>query len=180
MIASDPAPPPGADALAAARAYLRIADSGEDALLASLLGTAAGLCERFTGLALLARDIVETIPAAPCWRRLALAPVRTITAVSLLDAAGTATPLGIDGHAIDIDANGDGWVRTIASGAAARATVTYSAGLADDWDGLPDALRQGVVRLAAHLHAHRDAADDGGPPSAVAALWRPYRRMRLA
>ncbi len=179
MIASDPAPPPGAPALAAAKAYLRIDDTQEDALLATLLGAAAGLCERFTGLALLARDVVETIPAAPCWRRLALAPVRTITAVRLLAPDGSASALDVDGYRIDIDANGDGWVRTIAAGTATRAAVAYATGLADDWGDLPDALRQGVVRLAAHLHAHRDAADDGGPPAAVAALWRPWRRMRL-
>lgn len=41
----------------------------------------------------------------------------------------------------------------------------------------PPAVVQGIIRLAAHLYAHRD--DDAGPPAAVAALWRPYRQMRL-
>ena len=61
-----------------------------------------------------------------------------------------------------------------------RIAVAYRAGLAADWPSLPEALRQGAVRLVAHLHAHRDAGDDAGPPAAVAALWRPYRRMRLS
>jgi len=30
------------------------------------------------------------------------------------------------------------------------------------------------------MFAHRDAPDDAGPPAVVAALWRPWRRMRLA
>lgn len=38
-------------------------------------------------------------------------------------------------------------------------------------------LRQGIVRLVAHMHLHRDG--DQSPPAAVAALWRPWRRMRL-
>ncbi|MFD1952261.1 head-tail connector protein [Sphingomonas arantia] len=42
---------------------------------------------------------------------------------------------------------------------------------------VPAAVAQGIVRLAAHFHAHRD--DDAGPPAVVAALWRPYRQMRL-
>jgi uncharacterized phiE125 gp8 family phage protein len=60
------------------------------------------------------------------------------------------------------------------------ARVAVEAGLAEDWNGVPEPLRQGIVRLTAHLYAHRDAAGDAGPPAAVAALWRPWRRMRLA
>jgi uncharacterized phiE125 gp8 family phage protein len=52
--------------------------------------------------------------------------------------------------------------------------------MAPDWTGLPEALRQGVVRLAAHFYTHRTAAEDEGPPAAVTALWRPWRRMRLS
>ena len=81
-------------------------------------------------------------------------------------------------YAVDIDGRGEGWVR--ASSGGGRVRVTAEAGLATGWSGLPGAIRQGAVRLAAHLFAHRDAADDAGPPAAVAALWRPYRRMRLS
>jgi uncharacterized phage protein (predicted DNA packaging) len=56
----------------------------------------------------------------------------------------------------------------------------HFAGLSVDWSTSPAPLRQGIVRLVAYFYAHRDAADDAGPPAAVAALWRPYRRMRLA
>ena len=46
-------------------------------------------------------------------------------------------------------------------------------------NGIPEPIRQGVLRLVAHLFAARD--DGGGEmPAAVTALWRPYRRMRLA
>lgn len=52
-------------------------------------------------------------------------------------------------------------------------------GLAEDWNGIPEPLRQGIIRLVAHLYTHRDDADAGPPPTAVAALWRPWRRLRL-
>ena len=52
-------------------------------------------------------------------------------------------------------------------------------GLAADWNGIPEPLRQGIIRLVAHLYTHRDFADAGPPPTAVAALWRPWRRLRL-
>ena len=51
--------------------------------------------------------------------------------------------------------------------------------LATDWNGIPAPLRQGIIRLVAHLFTHRDAADAGPPPTAVAALWRPWRVMRM-
>ena len=58
-------------------------------------------------------------------------------------------------------------------------TGVHAASGASRWEAL-EPIRQGVIRLAAHLFTHRDAADEGAPPAAVAALWRPWRRMRLA
>jgi uncharacterized phiE125 gp8 family phage protein len=57
--------------------------------------------------------------------------------------------------------------------------VTGTAGIATDENGVPEPIRQGVLRLVAHLFSSRDGAG-GDPPAAVTALWRPYRRMRLA
>jgi hypothetical protein len=51
--------------------------------------------------------------------------------------------------------------------------------LAIDPNGVPEPLRQGILRLITHLFATRDGTG-GEPPAAVTALWRPYRRMRLA
>ncbi|HEY0270672.1 MAG TPA: head-tail connector protein [Sphingomonas sp.] len=172
------APP---QAVADAKVYLRIDGSDEDALLATLAGAAIGLCERFTGLALFSAERFDTIPASRSeWRRLPATPVSAITSVAKLDTAGATTALPVDAYAIDIDAAGDGWVRLVAPHPSGRLLVGYTAGLAADWPTLAEPLRRGVIRLAAYLHAHRDAADDAGPPAAVAALWRPYRRMRLA
>lgn len=162
-----------------AKAYLRIEGEAEDAALAGLVRAATGLCEGFTGQALIAREVRETIPASSEWRRLARTPVRVISAVEGLPAEGSAFALPVDAYAIDIDANGDGWARVIRQGAAGRAIVTYEAGMAAEWNGVPEPVRQGIVRLVAHLFTHRDAADGAGPPAAVAALWRPWRRMRL-
>ena len=92
------------------------------------------------------------------------------------------TPLEATAFAIDIDRGGDGWVRLTAPGELRRIRVGYEAGVAGAWADLPAALRHGILRLAAHLYTHR--AGEGGrgtdePPAAVAALWRPFRRLRL-
>ncbi len=46
-----------------------------------------------------------------------------------------------------------------------------------DWVSVPAPIALGVTMLVAHLFDHRES--DVAPPAAVAALWRPYRRMRL-
>ncbi|NIJ21620.1 putative phiE125 gp8 family phage protein [Sphingomonas naasensis] len=175
------APPFPAAAIAAARdavrLHLRITGAAEDALLETHAATALALCEAFTGQALIVRAWSEVLPAHGAWQRLPAAPVTTIDAVEGLGASGTGYALPPETYGIDIDAAGEGWVRGSAAIAAGRIRIGYAAGLAGDWSGLPAPLMQGVVLLAAHLFEAR--ANGGTPPAAVAALWRPFRRMRL-
>ncbi len=179
MMRADPIPPDAAQTTDI-KAYLRLAGTDEDGLIARLGAVALAHGEAFTGQLLLTRTVTETVPARAEWRRLAATPVGAITGVSGLSPLGVAIPLAADGYAIDIDAAGDGWVRLIAPAPSTRLVVTCTAGLAATWGTLPDALRQGAVRLAAHLFTNRDSAEEGAPPAAVAALWRPWRRMRLS
>lgn len=176
-LAAMPVPP---DAIAAAKVQLRIepGDMGADAELGQLLGVAAACAERFLGSLLLAREVAELMPARAEWQRLAMNPVRAILSVEGVPAEGAAFALPVGGHAIDLGADGGGWVRVMAPGIAGRVRVTYRAGLSEEWAGVPEPVRHGVLRLVGHLHAHRDGTDLD-PPAAVAALWRPWRRMRL-
>jgi uncharacterized phiE125 gp8 family phage protein len=163
------------------KAFLRISNSEEDALLAAMVRAAAETCEAFTGMALLVREVKEIMEASAVWSRLSVSPVRAIEGVETIGGDGIATALDAGDYAIDIDAASDGWARIAKPTDERRLRVTYSAGMASDPNGLPEALRQGIVRLAAHLYAHRDAAggETVGPPAAVTALWRPWRRLRL-
>jgi len=171
------------EAAAEAAEFLRAGGAGEAALIAALTGAAAELCERFTGTVLIARGFTEVVRPTGGWQRLERTPARAITLVEALPPGGLAEPLGPSGFAVDIDADGDGWVRVSEPRTGERARVSYQAGLAADWAGVPAALRHGVIRLAAHLYAVRGEAglDERrlAPPAAVAALWRPYRRLRL-
>jgi uncharacterized phiE125 gp8 family phage protein len=60
-----------------------------------------------------------------------------------------------------------------------RVQVSGSAGMADHENGVPEPIRQGVLRLVSHLFTSRDG-EGGEVPAAVTALWRPYRRMRIS
>jgi uncharacterized phiE125 gp8 family phage protein len=168
-----------ADAVDEAKTYVRIETDDEDALIASFLAVAVRHGEGFTATQFLQRGVTERMPASSAWQRLGVTPVVSITAVNAIPDDGTPTLLAVSDYALDIDRNGDGWVRVTGPLTTRRIDVTYSAGIAADWGSLPDALRHGALRLAAHLHAVRDTPDDAGPPAAVTALWRPWRRMRL-
>jgi len=182
------------------KAFLRLTGSDEDALLDGFVRVATSLAEAFTNQRLIARDVSERLVASAAWQRLNGVPVVAITGIA--DASG---PLAGSAFETDIDLDGRGWVRItnpatlgavvaaaigtepaidgwdlrIAPRPQARVTVAYRVGMAADWNGVPEPLRQGITRLVAHLYTHRDAADAGGPPAAVAALWRPWRRMRI-
>lgn len=174
------------------KAYLRLETGDEDALLAGLLRSARAMCEAFTRTWLVQRGAVETVAArmvqwsgpgmppmgVPLGARLAGVPVVAIATVEALYPDGTSAVLAPGAYVATYDVDQAVWVATSDQNAQ-RLRVTYSAGLSASWNGTPEPLRQGIVRLAAHLFANRDAGDEAGPPAVVAALWRPFRRMRL-
>ena len=161
-------------ALAELRAFLRIDGAAADVELAAQLRVATEMCERFIGAPLLERTLRETLAARAEWQPLSVAPVRAVTAVHALSLAGCDVALAPEAYGIDIDAGGRGWVRC--SSCVGRVAITYTAGRASDWNAVPEPVRHGILRLAAHLQTDGDRV----PPAAVVALWRPWRTMRLS
>ncbi len=157
-----------------AKAFLRLEHGHEDAVLAGFVRAATALAEAFTGQWLMARDFTESLAATGGWQRLGVAPVTAITGATL---AGM--PLASGLYEIDIDADGSGWVRLLAGDATQKAVVSGRAGLSESWNGVPEPLRAGIVRMAAHLFSHRDEPEAAALPAAVTALWRPYRVLPL-
>ena len=146
-------------ALAEVKQWLGISTTHDDVLLGNLLRAALDMCAAFTGTA----------------------PVTAITGVEAISIGGVRTALTADAYALDLTADGTGRVAILSGGNASRFAVRFTAGLAADWSGLPEPLRHGMVRLAAHQHRERESSGAASvPPAAVAALWRPWRRLRLA
>ncbi len=173
--ALEPGPP--ALTLDEARDWLRITTPNDDAAIAALVRAASDMCEAFIGQYLVERACRSVVAADGRWQRLGAAPVRSITAAEAIARDGTASALTDEAYERDIAADGEGWVRH-GGGASVRLSVDYRAGLAVEASGLPEALRQGLLRLVAHLYGTRDGGESA-PPAAVIALWRPWRRMRL-
>ncbi|MCH7629047.1 MULTISPECIES: head-tail connector protein [Novosphingobium] len=170
-------------ALLELKAWLGISSSRDDAELTALIMAALDLCEGFTGAMPLQSGCEEILATSGEWQSLSTRPVQAITGAAALSASGQRTALGAGDYDVDLTADGTGLFRLRRATDQTRVAVTFTAGMATGWAGLPDALRQGIMRLAAHEHRRRDADKPGeaaSPPAAIAALWRPWRRMRLA
>lgn len=168
-------------ALAELKAWLGISTTRDDAELTSLIRTALELCEGFIGTMPLVSGCEEVLPASGDWQSLATVPVKAISGVMAIAKDGTRTALALTDYDLDIDAEGTGRLRLTRPTSQTRIAVRFTAGMAEGWDTLPDAIQQGLVRWAAYQHRARDN-DKAivGPPTSVAALWRPWRRMRIA
>ncbi len=168
-------------ALTELKQWLGISTARDDAPLAALLASAVEICEAFTGAMPLEAECEELLSGRGGWQRLATRPVQAITALYGVAADGGRSELAAEAFDVELDADGGGRVRITAPLSTSRVAVRFTAGLAPDWEALPDALRHGIVRLAAHQHRERETSGAAPlPPAAIAALWQPWRRLRLA
>lgn len=165
--------------LAQLKEWLAITTAREDALLTRLIAAAHDACETFTGLMPLGCGVEERLALAPGWTGLTTRPVRAFAGVSHTDADGEVAALPITAWSQAIAADGGAQLRLTDPPGDGFVTVGFTAGLAESWDSLPAALAEGIIRLAAHAYRSRDSERAGDPPAAVAALWRPWRRVRL-
>ena len=167
-------------ALTELKAWLGIALGRDDAELGALLAAALEVCEGFTGQLPLLSGCEDVLAAHVWWQSLSARPVQAITGVSALGLDGTRRALAVTEYMIDLDADGGGRVRLSAPTGETRIVASYSAGTAASWELLPVGIRQGVIRLAAFQHRERESDRSTAlPPSAVAAFWRPWRRVHL-
>ena len=173
MLISDPIVA-SAEIVDAAKTFLRLDGDEDDAVIAALSAAAIAECESFLGEPMLVRGFVETMAIDGQWRSLSLANVIAITSVTALD--GTALSPGA--YQTDIDAEGNGLIRATLS-SRLRVRIIYRAGFASRWDGIPEPVRLGIVRLVAFHHGARDRLDDPVTPDSVRAMWQRRRRMHL-
>ncbi|WP_444465072.1 head-tail connector protein [Rhodobacter capsulatus] len=173
------------------RDHLRLgtgfADLGaEDAALLSYLRAAIAAIEGRTAKALISRGFRLVLTA---WRwgdmqTLPIAPVATVTALRLVDAAGVETPVAAGWRLVPDMAR----PRIEALGAAlpaipggGRVEIDFTAGFGASWSALPVDLAQAVFLLAAQYYElrHDGAAEGGAMPFGVMALIERWRTVRV-
>ena len=161
-----------------ARSWLRLGATIDDAVVAQLVRAATNICEAFIGQWLIVRAADEIVPLDGGAITPGARPVQMVDAVTLLMADGGALLLGGDAYRVRIMRDGTASIAIHDRGDAAYARIEYRAGMAAQANAIPEAIRQGIIRMTQHLH---EARDGGGaaPPAAIAALWQPWRRLTL-
>ena len=168
-----------APALAELKHWLGITREADDTQLTALIAAGVEACEAFTGLTPLASTIEETRDASHEWARLVTRPIAQIGEIETLDTHGARTALNEDEFDLHLSGDGSALLRLRRGPFVSRVVVTLEAGFTPDWASLPDGLRHGILRFAAFLHREGEQGA-GEPPAAIAALWRPWRQVRLA
>lgn len=192
MLIEETAPAAEALPVTALRGHLRLAqgfggpeDDAEAAALAGFLRAAIATIEGRTGKVLLKRRFQMQLDD---WRDrlgqpLPLAPVHAVETIRIDDGSGTVTTLPPetwrlvpDGQRPVILPTGVVLPHVPRLGSV---TVTFVAGFADGWDGVPADLAQAVILLAARYYD--DRSHDGGQhalPFGVSALIEKWRAVR--
>ena len=186
---------------------LEDAQSDEDALLLGLLRSAVEACELFTGRALITQSwtvffddwpgehglplhegyregaVQEDPPTAVA---LPKPPLQSVTHVKTYDDNDLATTWPAGNYFVDTAGEPGRIVPRVgqslptATRAANAIEIQFVAGYGDDPGDVPEAIRQGLLMLSAHLYENRgDGMDKAAKESGVARLWRPYRVLRL-
>ncbi|GAA6192289.1 hypothetical protein NBRC116597_22090 [Phaeobacter sp. NW0010-22] len=174
------------------KAHLRLGtgfaeDSLQDEILVSFLRAAVAAIEARSGKVLIARDFSLTLHR---WRDrggevLPVAPVRDVQQLVLVDAMGVETVLVTEDYRLEKDSQrprlrpAGSLFPMVAVGGSIK--VSFTAGMASDWGGLPADLAQAVLLLAAHYYEYRNETglSDGCMPFGVSSLIQRYRQVRL-
>ena len=174
------------------KAHLRLGsgfaeDGVQDAVLEGFLRAAIAAIEARTGKILIRRAFSWSLT---CWRSpegqvLPVAPVVDVTEVRLTDASGTETVLAATSYRLAADAQRPrvvpvaGLLPGVPTGGSVQ--IAFTAGYAQDFDGLPADLAQAVLLLAAHYYEYRDetSLSAGCMPFGVTSLIERYRMVRM-
>lgn len=167
------------DALTEFKQWLGISRQAEDTNLIALLQASLATCEAFIGQAPLEQTVEEIVPVKVGETRLGSRPVRLLLNFESIDNQGSREPLLDKLEHVVIDADGSAVVTVQSATDHSAYAITITAGMAQNWSSIEGPLSQGIIRLAAHYYRDRDLESSEQPPASVAALWRPWRVLRL-
>ncbi|WP_050929417.1 head-tail connector protein [Aestuariivita boseongensis] len=192
MLIEENAIPDAALPVDAFKAHLRLgtgfaAETLQDGVLRSFLRAAIAAIEARTGKALIARTFSLVLSG---WQNamsqaFPVAPVVSVTDVALVDRLGQESVVPADQYWLEQDMHRPRLkprgmlLPTVAEDGSAR--ITFVAGYAADFDGVPSDLAQAVLLLASHYYEfrHETALPSGCMPFGVSSLIERYRSLRL-
>ena len=173
-----------------AKAHLRIDNSTEDVLIASLILTSRLHVEAALGLALINQTWMMVLDRWPpsCAVDIPISPLQAVTAVRVRDVAGASSLVPATSYVVDIASKTPRlvWnyvVPTYPLRAANGIEIDLSAGFGASAASVPAPLKHAILMLTSHWYEHRDPVEIGSNtahiPDAVADLIQPFRKFRL-
>lgn len=208
-LAEPPAQLPASLAEAKAHLRVENDQTSDDAIIMGHLRAAVSLCEQVTGRALMTQTWVMGRDAWPeasarddrLWEGIRVGaqlggsahvvdipkpPLQAVIHVKTFDSADVETIWPASNYFVDtLSAPGRLSARTghrfpVPGRAANGIEIRFAAGYGDDMSDVPEPLRQGILRLTAHVFEHRgDNMAAAARASGAMALWLPYRVVRL-
>ncbi|KKC39940.1 hypothetical protein WH87_06760 [Devosia epidermidihirudinis] len=173
--------------LAEAKAFLKVDDTAEDGLIATLIGAARLHIEGVTGRALLAESWRVVLDGWPDNRviKLPVTPFISVTQISAFDEAGAVHEVPLaqfmsepDRLVLPASIAGTPLLR-----AQMGIEIDYVAGFGTEPSDVPADIRQALLVLVAYWHEHRDAVIVAGSgavvPSGFDRLVSRHRQVRL-
>jgi len=180
----------GSDLVDQLRTLLHLDDTSEDALLLSLIDSAADYAEKYLGRSLLTQSRVKQVQA-PMGRGLSASslkiptvvltypPVVDVTRVYNVSDAGDETDIDVDAYWLD-DVSDPPELHLTSWAWANKLRVEYSAGYGASYDDLPDAIQRGILLHAAWLYKYRGDCpyEESAKESGAIAAYRIYKCVR--
>ena len=170
--------------LAEAKAFLRVDDGAEDALVATLITAARLHIEATTCKALVGqswRVVLDGWPEEGAVR-LPVSPLLSVTAVTAYDEAGGAHAIGLAQFQTEVLPARLLLPPTVEGMPVLRQRqgleIDYAAGYGSAASDVPADLRQALLVLVGAWFEHRDSASEA-IPAGFDRLVAPYRRVRL-
>jgi uncharacterized phiE125 gp8 family phage protein len=171
------------------RAQCRLEDASEDAMLVGYIRSAVSWIdghEGWLGRQLITATYDYTFDAFP-WGyhstvRLPLPPVQAVISITYIDGHGVTQVLDPVLYHVGSEylwpAYGQTWPTTRYLPAAV--TVRFTSGYGDNWNSIPEAIRQALMMLVAYWYSQREAASVGDHPISdipfsVRQILEPYR-----
>lgn len=171
------------EALADLKKWLGITRPNDDDLLIDLLNGALAVCESFTRQVPISQLVEERAPITAGVTTLVSRPVASLATVEVVAQDGTRTTLDASAFEFALETPGSARFKLKLSVDGQAIAIRVRAGISATWAELPAPLRQGIIRLCAFQYRDRDRTGgdkaEAMPPTSVAALWRPWRTIRL-
>lgn len=173
--------------VADARAYLRISTNSEDDILRRLIATARELVEAETGMALIDQTWRLRVDRWPRSGRLAIFkyPVKSVVSVVAYRPDGTAISFAPEEFVLHHERRPQRVYMTQYPDAASFTglEVDFIAGFGETSVGVPDAMKQAILTLTAHLYESRAGVDADATsrtiPPIVSQLVESWRRVSI-